>query len=318
MDLIESKYHRKWLGEYLVNCRHNNKSEKTLLSYGSDLKRFICWLEFTQKISLYQVKAATISAYLKYLEGSPPCYKKNFYEILFFWLKFPIHKKEYLEDFRPLSVGSKRRHLSSLNNFFSFLIQNYEDKTRKFKTNPVKPKIHSIKVKDKDVNSTTYLPDHDWESILSKTIRVRDKLILALMYYGGLRLEEVVNLDLSHFSFTKKSIKFVRKGGYVHELVPENSHVIFDYLYKWLQIRTFYGEPLFLTKQGKRISKRGAYSLVMQAIKRADCTTKGLSPHSFRKACATGLYKKTKDLLYVRDYLNHKDAKVTQGYIEMV
>ena len=41
-----------------------------------------------------------------------------------------------------------------------------------------------------------------------------------------------------------------------------------------------------------------------------------LTPHSFRRACATNLYLKTRDLLLVRDYLNHHDAKVTQSYID--
>ena len=41
-----------------------------------------------------------------------------------------------------------------------------------------------------------------------------------------------------------------------------------------------------------------------------------LTPHSFRRACATNLYIETKDLLFVRDYLNHHDAKVTQTYID--
>jgi len=44
--------------------------------------------------------------------------------------------------------------------------------------------------------------------------------------------------------------------------------------------------------------------------------TKKLTPHSFRKAFATQLYLKTKDLLYVRDYLHHSDAKITQTYID--
>ena len=41
-----------------------------------------------------------------------------------------------------------------------------------------------------------------------------------------------------------------------------------------------------------------------------------LTPHSFRRACATNLYIETRDLLLVRDYLNHHDAKVTQTYID--
>ena len=54
----------------------------------------------------------------------------------------------------------------------------------------------------------------------------------------------------------------------------------------------------------------------MKIIERATLEISDITPHSFRKACATELYMKSKDLLYVRDYLNHKDAKVTQTYID--
>ncbi len=317
MDVIEEKIHRKWLTEFLANCRHNNKSDKTLVNYSADLKRFVCWYEYVHGGHLNSARGVTITQYMDYLSGKMPLRREVWWEKLLFWRKLDFTKKEaYLGSLKPLNVSSKRRHLSTLNNFFTFLMQNYEDRSPKFRLNPVKSKLHSIRVKQMDISHTVYLKQTDWDLLESTTWRVRDRLILKLMYYAGLRLEEVVNLDISHFSFTKKTIKFVRKGGYVHELMPENFQRIFEDLYQWLGIRTKYGDPLFVNKKGKRMSVRGMYSLVMHALDKAKCPTKGLTPHSFRKACATNLYRQTKDLLYVRDYLNHKDAKVTQTYIE--
>ena len=51
-------------------------------------------------------------------------------------------------------------------------------------------------------------------------------------------------------------------------------------------------------------------------ILKKSCLPANLTPHSFRRACATNLYIETRDLLLVRDYLNHHDAKVTQTYID--
>ena len=60
------------------------------------------------------------------------------------------------------------------------------------------------------------------------------------------------------------------------------------------------------------------YNRIIKIFRKSMCPSDELTPHSFRKACATNLYEQTKDLLFVRDYLNHSDAKVTQTYIEVL
>ena len=57
------------------------------------------------------------------------------------------------------------------------------------------------------------------------------------------------------------------------------------------------------------------YNRVLKILEKSNLP-KELTPHSFRRACATNLYLETRDLLLVRDYLNHHDAKVTQTYID--
>ena len=57
------------------------------------------------------------------------------------------------------------------------------------------------------------------------------------------------------------------------------------------------------------------YNRITNILKKCNLPEE-LTPHSFRRACATNLYIETKDLLLVRDYLNHHDAKVTQTYID--
>jgi integrase/recombinase XerD len=308
---INYKKHRQWLTQYLINCKGHNKSKKTLINYETDLRLFIAWYEVTYARTIDNANGETITKYLDYLQGANLEDKRAWYK------RFLNDPRARQIPIKNLGVSSRRRHLSSLNNFFLFLQQTYEDKGRLFQKNPVKNKIHRVRVKQVDVNHTTLLTQADWDLLWASTFKVRDKLILSLMYYGGLRLEEVVNLNISDFNFQKKTLTFIRKGGYRHELELNGSALIFDLLSQWLRIRTIYGEILFPNKHGKRISVRGMYALIIAMIKRADCPTQNLSPHSFRKACATNLYMETKDLLLVRDYLNHKDAKVTQTYIQI-
>ena len=78
--------------------------------------------------------------------------------------------------------------------------------------------------------------------------------------------------------------------------------------------RSFEG-PLFTGRDKKRVSEKTMYNRITNILKKCHLP-EDLTPHSFRRACATNLYIETKDLLFVRDYLNHHDAKVTQTYID--
>ena len=90
---------------------------------------------------------------------------------------------------KPLAITSRRRHISTLKNFFEFLKQTHEDHSRLFKINPVKSKIHGIRLKEVDVNHTPIIKRADWKALNEVICRVRDRLMLYLLYWGGLRLE---------------------------------------------------------------------------------------------------------------------------------
>ena len=216
---------------------------------------------------------------------------------------------------RPLAVTSRRRHLSTLKNFFEFLKQTHEDRSRLFKNNPVKSKIHAIKLKEVDVRHTSILKKEEWNALNEVVLRVRDRLMINLLYWGGLRLGELSNLEVKNFDIESKTLCFKRKGGDVHTLRPQKAESIFRLLGSYLSYRE--GNPiyLFINKKGKPLSQKTLYNIIIRLFRKAGCAS-NLTPHSFRKACATNLYIKRKDLLLVRDYLNHKDAQVTQTYID--
>ncbi|MGZ3809200.1 MAG: tyrosine-type recombinase/integrase, partial [Bacteriovorax sp.] len=126
---------------------------------------------------------------------------------------------------------------------------------------------------------------------------------------------ELCFLKISNFDHKAKILTFTRKGGSVHTLVIQKEDLIFKNLDFYLNQQGMKSDFLFQNKEGKPYSIKTFYNQIMKIISRAD-VSEGITPHSFRKACATNLYIRTKDLLYVRDYLNHSDAKVTQTYID--
>jgi len=321
-----SRPHLELMNEYLDNLSRLNKSEHTIKNYRADLLKFFAWVEFCEGKDLIKVNGEMIGRYKEFLNNGGPIYKEVIRHpqlAFFFWFKVIFSKarfktrseKSLLLFQAPMSVASRRRHLSSLKNFFQYLKEVNEDSSAKFSKNPVKSKLHAISLKDIDVIPTKMISRDEFKQIDEKTWRTKERLMLYLLYYGGLRLSELCYLKLSNFDRHAKVITFARKGGSIHTLVIQKEDLVFKNLEFYLSQTELKSDFLFQNKEGKPYSLKTFYNQIMKLIERAEVSP-GISPHSFRKACATNLYIKTKDLLYVRDYLNHSDAKVTQTYID--
>lgn len=323
--------HLEMMDAYLHNLTRLNKSAHTIKNYRADLIKFFSWIEHFEQSKLIKTNGEMIGRYKEFLASGGPVYKvasKNPQVAFLLWFKIIFLKttlkrkqmdKSLLFLQAPMSVSSRRRHLSSLKNFFQYLKEVNEDNSEKFAKNPVKTKLHAITLKDVDVVSTKMLSREEFKLIEEKTFRTKERLMLYLLYYGGLRLSELCYLKISNFDLDAKIITFARKGGSIHTLVIQKEEIIFKNLNFYLAQTDFKSDFLFQNKVGKAYSLKTFYNQVMKIIERAALTKDagpGITPHSFRKACATNLYIRTKDLLYVRDYLNHADAKVTQTYID--
>jgi integrase/recombinase XerD len=313
---------------FLENLKQKNKSPHTIKSYENDLLQFLEWNHSSFNLKLEKIDAPTISSYLDFLtnggeiKSRPSLVKFIFFtglHYLFFGLgkmKQKLNQKNTLVRIRPLGISSKKRHLSCLKNFFEFLKQTHEGHSKKFKNNPIKDKIHGIKLKEIDVDHThPLLPSH-WEKINDTLYRVEEKFLANLLYFGGLRLSEAQSLNIEDFDFGAKTLLLKRKGGYKHQLKIQNSRKIFEQLDLYLaKKRNILEGALFTGRDGKRAGLKTMYNRVMKILEKSKLPQE-LTPHSFRRACATNLYLQTKDLLLVRDYLNHHDAKITQTYID--
>lgn len=325
MNSISSD-HLQLMDEYLHNLSRLNKSEHTLKNYRADLLKFFTWIEHHENTKISKTNGEMIGRYKEFLSSGGPVYKEVLRnpELRFLlWFKMIFQKKTLKKRTEksmlffqaPMSVSSRRRHLSSLKNFFQYLKEVNEDTSEKFKNNPVKSKIHAIQLKDIDVIPTKMLTREEFKLIEEKTYRTKERLMLYLLYYGGLRLSELCYLKITDFDHANKVLTFTRKGGSIHTLVIQKEDLIFKNLNFYLNQADLKTNFLFQNKVGAAYALKTFYNQVMKMIERAQVSA-DITPHSFRKACATNLYIRTKDLLYVRDYLNHSDAKVTQTYID--
>jgi integrase/recombinase XerC len=155
----------------------------------------------------------------------------------------------------------------------------------------------------------------------------RDKAILELFYASGLRLSELVGLDLDDLNVSGRVVRVLGKGR-KERIVPFN-RTAGDALRAWLadreSLRSQNGtktpvmrgkrtrDPLFLNYQGGRLSTRSVDKLVRRYV--AACSTRfGISPHALRHSFATHLLEAGADLRAIQELLGHARLSTTQRY----
>lgn len=166
----------------------------------------------------------------------------------------------------------------------------------------------------------------------SQPLGRRDKAILELFYASGLRLSELVGLDLEDVNLSGRVVRVLGKGR-KERIVPFNRPTA-DALRAWLGdrdglragsegkhrgLRDGSGsrrrprEPLFLNYQGGRLSTRSVDKLVRRYV--AACSTRyGISPHALRHSFATHLLEAGADLRAIQELLGHSQLSTTQRY----
>ncbi|OFZ47696.1 MAG: hypothetical protein A2381_06805 [Bdellovibrionales bacterium RIFOXYB1_FULL_37_110] len=316
IDKIIRQNNKVIIGLFLKNMREKNRSWQTIKNYQADLVKFLIWFESHYHYYLWNITADVMGVYLSFLMNGGQYLHQDKPHPFFNLVLQKVYKRSPLIIIEqvPLTSNSRKRHLSAINNFFIFLKEYHEGISHKFKINPVKRKLHAIRVKDVDITHTQILDPSTFALILNTPMKLLDKILINLLYYGGLRLNELNELKYEDFDLINQTIFLKRKGGNTQKLKVVHPEFIFPLVEKMMSNR-FAFEYLCVSKNKKKLSSRALYNRIKVIIEKST-NKKYLSPHSFRKACATNLYQKTKDLLWVRDYLGHSDAKVTQTYID--
>lgn len=152
-------------------------------------------------------------------------------------------------------------------------------------------------------------------------IGARDRAMLELFYGCGIRLSELVGIDIKDIRFRDKVISIFGKGRKyrVVPLGPKSSQVLRDYLEirkRWIvseNLAEHSGQAVFLNKRGKRLSPRGVARIIKSYLLKSSQKTK-LSTHSLRHSFATHLLEAGANLRAVQQMLGHSSLKTTQTY----
>jgi integrase/recombinase XerD len=152
--------------------------------------------------------------------------------------------------------------------------------------------------------------------------RLRDRVLLEVLYAAGLRISEALGLDLEDVSLDGAFVRVIGKGD-KERLVPIGE-VAVDVLRVWIggqraellaihHVEPVRGGPLFLGGRGRRLSRQHAWSAVKQAAAAAGLSDR-VSPHTLRHSFATHLLEGGADLRIVQELLGHASISTTQLY----
>ena len=148
-------------------------------------------------------------------------------------------------------------------------------------------------------------------------LKVRDFAILMLLLGTGIRISELVGLNVDDFDFTELSFSVTRKGGnratlYFNEEVRGSLEAWLDYRYDLKEVSRD-ELAMFLSLKNQRISVRSVQVLV-KAYTKEVTPLKKITPHKLRSTFGTNLYRLTGDIYAVADFLGHKDVNTTKKH----
>jgi integrase/recombinase XerD len=259
-------------------------SRNTVIAYKRDITQFSFFLK-KKKISFNKIDTILLLNYMSYLKQ------------------------------RLLSSSSILRKMASLKAFFRFLMQ--EDMII---ANPIK----TIQSPKKEMRLPSFLTYEEVDSLLSvpdiqSLLGLRDKAILETLYATGMRVSEVIGLNLSDVNLGAGFVRIFGKGE--KERVVPIGKIASSFLEKYVnEIRpklvNFETDSLFLNWRGGSLSRQSVWKMIKRYAILAGIRKK-LSPHTLRHSFATHLLSRDVDLRALQKMLGHSDISTTQIYTHL-
>lgn len=142
--------------------------------------------------------------------------------------------------------------------------------------------------------------------------------MIELMYNCGVRVSEVLNLRHSMYDEEEHSFSFIAKRDKEHKVFITNEDTVYAYL-KLREMRDVKFpdcDYVFTTKQGELLT-RSSVRWIINTITNDAGIEKHITPHSFRRGCATALLENGADISAVKGILGHSDISTTMRYVQL-
>jgi len=269
---------------FMTDIRH--KSLNTVESYKRDVTQYISYLDGTGVTDISSTTKTTVLSYLLYLQ----------------------------KEGRASSTVS--RTLASLRSYYLFMMQNgvvKSNPTSNLEAPHVEKKIPKI------------LSGEEVELLLEQPKNcdnkgIRDKAMLELLYATGIRVSELINLDVSDVNVP---MSFIRCNGGKKERIIPMGHQAKDALENYINnVRKYMVKDenetaLFVNCSGARLSRQGFWKLIKYYQHIAGIET-DITPHTLRHSFAAHLLENGADLHSIQEMMGHADISSTQVYSRMM
>ena len=216
---------------------------------------------------------------------------------------------------RNLGSSTISKIIAIIKSFFNYLEE--EDITVKNPTRKIRvpKKINKIPSVMSKYEVDSVIRSVDFAPLRCRKNAVRDKLVLSLLYYTGIRRNELLNLNWTDLNLSKSTLIIRRGKGGKDRLIPLHkalTELLDKYLDKRLPLKT---DALIIGKQGRRMCKCSFVNLLKIYFALSGLKRKGYTAHSFRHSFATHLVEAGVDLFKVQKLLGHASLDTTKIYI---
>lgn len=261
-------------------------ARNTLESYRRDIRSCLNFLQQEKKNSIQEIDRALVVKYLSLLKE------------------------------KGKATATISRNIASLRSFFSFLVQENvitDNPSLQIETPRIEKKLPRV-LTSKEVDRLLSQPRND------NVIGLRDKAMLELLYASGIRVSELVSLNISDFNPEVGFLRCTGKG--MHERIVPIGSMAIQNVQEYLQrcrprlIKKDVERSLFVNQHGKRLTRQGFWKILKKYASKSKINGV-ITPHTLRHSFATHLLENGADLRSVQEMLGHSDISTTQIYTQI-
>jgi site-specific recombinase XerD len=290
---------KRMSSDYIAYLKEKGMAHNTIISYTNDLNYFF------YDMNIRADEYVTVTDIRKWIDG----------------MLNSTHTK-------PMATTTINRRLNSLRGYYYWATKN-----NKLKHNPMQ-EIQDLKSADEDYEKIMWLTEDEFEDLLyiirKKTVKSRgvnpeekyrrDRAIIYLLTYAGLRVNELSNLKLTDLDLELKRIRIVGKGMKVRTIPISNT--LLAEIQDWLGFRSEMAKQkqyvtdspyVFYSQRSPKFTVRGIQTM----IESYSLPTKRLTPHMFRHTFCKWMLKATNnDIEKVRRLAGHSNIATTSRYLK--
>lgn len=269
---------------FMANVRH--KSENTVESYGRDIKQYITYLNNTGITDLTSATKTTVLSYLLALQK------------------------------QGRAASTVSRTLASLRSFYIFMIQRGNAKT---------DPTSNLEAPHVEKKPPQIMTSAEVELLLEQPVctdnkGIRDKAMLELLYATGIRVSELINLNVNDVNL---QMSFIRCNTGRRERIVPMGNKAYEALTAYManvrnvMIKSPEEDALFVNCSGVRLSRQGFWKIIKHYQSSAGIE-KDITPHTLRHSFAAHLLENGADLRAIQAMMGHADISSTQVYSNLM